>query len=247
VPLYVTARGLTTSPIPSGPRTFQLDFDFIDHVLFLRTSEGVTERLALGGEVADFYRDVMRMLEIQGIDVAINPVPQEIPDPIPFPEDLVHRVYEPDHAARFFRVLSRTDMLMRRHRARFAGRTSPVQFFWGSFDLVVVRYSGRMVEQPSAAGAGREVAEEISAGWWPGDERVREPAFYAYGYPKPPGIERATVEPEGAKWSEANGEFLVAYETVRTADDPEAAVLRFLESTYDAAAALMGFDPRLTT
>ena len=243
--LYVTARGLTTSPMPSSIGPFALDLDLIEHALFLRTSAGVVERLPLGGEVASYYSDVMRMLEIHHIDVAINPMPQEVPDPIPFPDDRFHRVYVGEHAERFFRVLSLVDMVMRRHRARYSGRTSPVQFFWGSFDLVLVRYSGRFVAPPSVEGGARRVAEEISAGWWPGDDRVREPAFYAYGYPKPAGIEKVHVEPDGAHWSETSGEFLLPYEAVRTQDDPETAALRFLESTYDGAATLMNFDPHM--
>ena len=232
VALYVTARGLTTSPIPSTAGTFEIDLDLVDHVLFLRTSRGVVERLPLGGEVADFYRDLMRMLEIQRIEVAINPMPQEVADPIPFPEDLVHRTYVVEHARRFFDVLSRVDMVMRRHRAPFRGRTSPVQLFWGTFDLALARYSGR----------GNEA---VICGWWPGDERVPEPAFYAFAEPRPEGIENAAVEPDGAAWSAKSGEFLYPYEAARAANDSTAAVLRFLATTYSAAAALMGFDPEL--
>ena len=232
VALYVTARGLTTSPIPSTSGTFEIDLDLVDHVLFLRTSRGVVERLALGGEVADFYHDLMRMLEIQHIDVAINPMPQEVADPIPFPEDLVHRTYVAEDVRRFFDVLSRVDMVMRRHRARYRGRTSPVHFFWGTFDLALARYSGR----------GEEA---VMCGWWPGDERVPEPAFYAFAKPRPDGIENAAVEPDGAAWSADSGEFLYPYEAARAASDSAAAVLRFLATTYAVAADLMGFEPEL--
>ena len=232
VALYVTARGLTTSPIPSTSGTFEIDLDLVDHVLFLRTSRGVVERLALGGEVADFYHDLMRMLEIQHIDVAINPMPQEVADPIPFPEDLVHRTYVAEDVRKFFDVLSRVDMVMRRHRARYRGRTSPVHFFWGTFDLALARYSGR----------GEEA---VMCGWWPGDERVPEPAFYAFAKPRPDGIEHAAVEPDGAAWSADSGEFLYPYEAARAASDSAAAVLRFLATTYAVAADLMGFEPEL--
>ncbi len=248
VALYVAARGLTTSPIPAGPRTFDAELDLLGHELVVRTSDGRIERRPLGGAVADFYRDVVRILDRLGVDVQISTLPSEVADPIPFPDDHVHATYEPLQAARFFQVLARVDEVLRRHRARFRGRTSPVQFFWGTFDLALQRFSGRRVEPPANAGIIRRLggdAETICAGWWPGDERARQAAFYAYGYPKPDAIEGRAIEPEGAGWSEAAGEFVLPYDDVRGAADPAAALLRFLESTYAVAARLMSWDPEL--
>jgi hypothetical protein len=247
VPLYLTARGLTTTPIPIGSRAFDAEFDLIDHALVLRTSEGGIERRPLGGAVADFYQDVMRALERLRIDVVISIVPSEVSDPIPFPEDRTHSTYEPAHANRFFRVLSLVDVLVKAHRAAFHGRTSPVQFFWGTFDLALIR-SGKPTAPPPDSGVIHRYgvdAEVICTGWWPGDERAPYPAFYAYGYPKPEGIERASILPAAARWSDSAGEFILPYEDVRTLPDPGQAIMGFLRTTYDSAAALMGWDAAL--
>ncbi len=249
VPLYLTARGLTTSPMAVGHRTLDAELDLIDHILLLRTSDGAIEQVPLGGAVADFYTDVMGALARMRVEVAISVLPSEVPSPIPFPEDTTHKTYVAAHAARFFAVLSQVDTVLKQHRAKFHGRTTPVHFFWGTFDLAVVRYSGR-----PAAPQGQSVierlgsdAEEICAGWWPGDARVPYPAFYAYAYPKPAGIEGAPLEPEGARWTTEAGEFILPYDSVRTLPDPDSAVLAFLRTTYDGAAARMGWDPQLTT
>jgi hypothetical protein len=249
VALYVTARGLTTSPIPFGLRAFDLEFDLVDNVLVARSSDGDVDRRPLGGTVADFYTDVMAMLARMRIEVRISVLPSEVPDPIPFPDDRTHHVYDAAQATRFFRVLSLVDSVLKEHRAGFRGRTTPVHFFWGSFDLVLTRFSGRMVTPPADAGViGRYGgdAEQIAAGWWPGDHRVSEPAFFAYGSPKPDGIERVRIQPDGGGWRDDLGEFVLPYEAARASADPRGAALAFFRSTYDAAAGLMGWDPDLT-
>ena len=249
VPVYVTARGLTTSPIPIGAGTIDAELDLLGHVLVLRNSNGGTERRPLGAPVADFYRDTMSALRRMGVEVAISVVPSEVADPIPFPDDHTHSTYEPEQAARFFQVLSTVDVVCKEHRARFRGRTSPVHFFWGTFDLALTRFSGRPLAPPENAGVIRRFggdAECVSVGWWPGDERVRHPAFSAYAHPKPVGLERAAIAPVGAAWDDAAGEFLMPYDVARTSADPARAVLDFFATTYDAAARLLGWDGALT-
>ena len=249
VPLYVTTRGLTTSPMPVGLRTIDAEFDLIGHELVLRSSDGGMERRPLGGDVADFYHDVMRMLQRMHVDVAISVLPSEVAQPIRFPDDHTHGTYDAGDAARFFRVLSTVDVVMKEHRARFRGRTTPVNFYWGTFDLALVRYSGRSVEPRPGAGIIERVggnAEAICAGWWPGDERVRYPAFFAYAYPKPDGIQSLAVQPGRAAWNTTAGEFLLPYEDARSEADPRQAVLDFLGSTYAGAAEVMGWDGTLT-
>jgi len=249
VPLYVTARGLTTSSMRVGNRTLDAEFDLLGHELVVRRSDGLTERRPLGGAVADFYRDVMRMLSLMEVDVRISPKPQEVADPILFPEDRVHDTYVHEHATRFLETVALVDAALKEHRARFRGRTTPVQFYWGTFDLAVIRYSGRAVQPPMDRGLIARVggdAEAICAGWWPGDERVRYPAFYAYGYPAPDGVANSPVQPEAAGWSATVGEFLMPYEAVRAGGDPRGAVLAFAESTYAAAARLMSWDQSLS-
>lgn len=234
VTLYVTSRGLTTSPIPSGGRTFDAELDLLGHQLVLRTSDGAFERAPLGGDVASFYMDTVRMLTALGIDVRISKRPSEVPNPIPFPDDHEHKTYVAEHATRFFRALSSIDVALKQHRGRFRGRTSPVHFFWGTFDLSLARY----------AGAGEE---EVCAGWWPGDEKHPHAAFYAYGYPKPEGIDKSRIEPEAAGWDASAGEFLLPYEAVRTAADPAQSTRRFLETSYAAAARLMKWNEDLVS
>ena len=249
VPLYVTARGLTTSPIPVGLRAFDAELDLLAHELVIRCSDGKVERRPLGGDVASFYEDVMRMLQRMDVAVAISVVPSEVSDPIPFPEDRTHDTYVAEHATRFFRVLSMVDVVLKEHRASFRGRTTQVQFFWGTFDLAVTRYSGRAVEPPTDAGVIRRLggdAEVICAGWWPGDQRLQYPAFFAYGYPAPDGIDRVAVQPHEAQWSSIAGEFLLPYDEVRSSGDPRRGIHDFLKSTYAGAAALMGWGSELT-
>ena len=230
-PLYVSARGLTTPALPVGARTIDLELDLLGHEVVVRASDGAIVRHPLGGAVADFYAEFVGILKRVGVEVKIPVKPSEVPDPIPFPEDRVHDTYDEGHVRRFFHVLSMMDVVLKVHRARFRGMTSPVQFFWGSFDLALNRYSG---------------AETIAAGWWPGDQKVPHPAFYAYATPAPQGIERIEVHPASAAWSASAGEFLLAYDSVRAERDPRQAVHDFLSSTYEGAAGLLGWDPDLT-
>jgi hypothetical protein len=243
VALYLTPRGLTTSAIPHGLANFDAEFDFVDHELVIRTSNGAVERIALTGQdVADFYHQVMNTLQQLGVPVTITELPQEVPNPIPFPKDREHHTYDPAQARRFWEVLARIDAVMKRHRARFWGQTSPVHFFWGSFDLATTRFSGRPATPPAGAGTimrYSEDAEQIAAGFWPGDERMPFPAFFAYGYPQPSGCEGAVCQPEGASWIPEAGLFVLRYDDVREAPDPAQALTEFLESTYEACAELM--------
>jgi hypothetical protein len=250
VPLYVSTRGLTTSPVPDRLRTFDVEFDLVDHRLVLRTSDGGVEQLPLRARaVADFYEDVMGALRRLGIDVTISPGPSEVPDPIPFAEDRTHHSYEPEQANRFFRVLSPVDVVLKEHRSRFKGKTPPVQFFWGAFDLALFRFSGRPASPPPGADAivryGGDT-EQIFGGFLPRHAAYRAPAFFGYPYPKPDGIETDAIRPDGAGWDTELGEFLFPYDTMRAAPDPRRALLDFLESTYDVAAKRMGWSPDLT-
>jgi Family of unknown function (DUF5996) len=250
VPLYVTARGLTTSPVPIGLRSFDAELDLHDHVLVLRTDDGRVERRPLGGAVADFYGDVMDALRRMQIDVSISVLPSEVPDPIPFPEDRTHATYDPAQAERFHRTLSMVDLVMKEHRAQFRGRTSPVHFFWGSFDLALTRYSGRLIEPlqvPNPIMHFGTDAELICAGWWPGDHRLASPAFFSYAFPAPPGIDSVQVRPPEAAWSSDAGEFLFPYDAALASPDPRRAIRDFLATSYDGAAALMGWNTDLTT
>ncbi len=251
VPLYVTARGLTTSPIPYRGTTFEIDFDFIDHALPIRTSDGRTRSLALEPKsVAGFYRELLGTLKELGIDAAILPMPNELPDPIPFPDDEVHGSYVPEHARALFDALVQADRVFKEFRARFTGKCSPVHFFWGSFDLAVTRFSGR--EAPEHPGGIPFLPDEVtreayshevsSCGFWPGNRESPEPFFYSYIYPTPDGYAEVAVEPEAAYWLAELGEFVLPYEAARTADSPDDAVAAFLQSTYAAAANLAGWD-----
>jgi hypothetical protein len=249
VPLYLTARGLTTSPVPDGLRTFDVEFDLIGHELVLRTSDGDVERIPLRPRsVADFYGDVMNALGRLGVDVAISPGPSEVADPIPFADDRVHDSYDPAYANRFFEVLSQADVVFKEHRARFLGKAPPVHFFWGSFDLVATRFSGRAVTPPADAGTIERYggdAEQICGGFWPGSEHYPNAAFFAYGYPKPDGIEQASIQPATAGWNDGIGEFIFPYDAMRSAPDPKHALVDFLESTYQANATRLGWNPEL--
>jgi hypothetical protein len=245
VALYVTARGLTTSPIPDGMRTFQIDFDFIDHVLRISSSDGAQRQFALSGQsVASFYESVMAALAELDIHVEIDQMPNELPDPIRFSQDTRHASYDPDAVQRFFRILVNADRVFKQFRTGFLGKASPVHFFWGSFDLTVTRFSGRGAPRhpggvpnlPDAVACEAYSHEESSAGFWPGSGAIDYPAFYSYAYPESAGYRATKVRPDAAFFSEALGEFILPYDAVRTADDPEKALLEFLQSSYEAAA-----------
>ncbi len=246
VALYVTARGLTTTPIPHGARLFEVAFDFVDHRLTVLTSDGETRGIPLGPRsVADFYRQYMAVLDDLGLSVRFRAVPDEVDHPIPFAEDRQHASYEPEQANRFWRVLLQADRILKRFRGRFLGKSSPVHFFWGSFDLALTRFSGRRA--PARPGADRMMQEatsheEISVGFWPGSGSVQEPAFYAYAAPEPPGFAAARVEPQAAQYHQEISNFILPYESARTAADPDEMVLEFFQSAYEAAADLAGWE-----
>ena len=249
VALYLTPRGLATGPMSSAGLIFGVDLDLVAHQVSITTATGETRQVALTARpVAAFYGEFMAALGTLGIQVKFRPVPDEVSDPIPFAEDTVHSAYEPEWANRFFRVLARVDLVLKEHRSRFRGRTSPVHFFWGSFDLANTRYSGRPAEPPPGADSiarKSEDAEQICAGFWPGGATFPEPAFYSYTYPKPVGLEEQRIEPATASWDPRLGEFALLYSDVRKAASPRDAILEFCESTYAAGARLSGWDPGL--
>jgi hypothetical protein len=242
VPLYVNARGLTTSPIPYGNFVFEIQFDFIDHMLLIDRSDGVRQQLALVPRtVAAFYTEFMSALRAIGVEVEIYAKPVEVADPIPFADDRLYHAYDADAAQRFWRILVSCDAVFKQFRARFLGKNSPVQFFWGSFDLAVTRFSGRRApERPGADLITREAYshEVISAGWWPGGSGVDDPAFYCYAAPAPEGLERKRILPEAAFYHPELKEFILMYDQVRSAESPEHTLLEFLQSSYEAAAEL---------
>jgi hypothetical protein len=246
VTLYVTPRGLTTSAIPYETRTFEIQFDFVDHHLAVITSDGTTRYMGLYSRtVADFYQELMSMLRALGIDVQINTMPQEVPNPIACHIDTVHASYDEDYANRFWRILVQTDSVFKEFRGRFLGKCSPVQFFWGSFDLAVTRFSGRRAPpRPGADHIQREAYshECSSAGFWPGSGSLLAPAYYAYTVPAPDGLPQASIRPERAYYDPQLGEFLLLYDDVRHAADPRATLLDFLQSTYAAGADLGRWD-----
>jgi hypothetical protein len=242
VPLYVNARGLTTSPIPYGNFVFEIQFDFIDHKLLIDRSDGMRRTLELVPRtVAGFYAEFMSALRSLGIEVSIYAKPVEVMNPIPFAQDNLFRAYDAEAAHRFWRILVSCDGVFKEFRGRFVGKNSPVQFFWGSFDLAVTRFSGRRAaERPGADLITREAYshEVISAGWWPGGAGVGGPAFYCYAAPAPAGLELQRVRPEAAFYHPELKEFILLYDGVRGAESPEQVLLDFLQSTYEAAAAL---------
>ena len=250
VTLYVTSRGLTTSPIPYGEKTFELGFDFIDHRLVIETSGGDVRFIELRPRsVADFYSEVMSTLRDLGLDIRIHTLPNEVADPVPFEKDEQHSSYDPDYANRFWRILVQTDRVFKEFRARFIGKCSPVHFFWGSFDMAVTRFSGRTAP-PHPGGvphlpdvvAREAYSHEVSScGFWPGGP-VPYPVFYSYAYPAPEGFKDAPVKPSGAFYSTDLGEFLLPYDEVRKAKRPGEVLLDFLQSTYEAAANLAKWD-----
>ena len=251
VPLHVTARGLNTSPIPHPSGVFEIDVDLLEHVVSVRTVRGSVRRIALEPRsVADFYRALMDALASAGVDVTVSELPSEVPEPIPFPEDTVHASYDAGWAHRFWRALVSAHAVLGEHRARFRGKTSQVQLFWGALDLSYMRFSGRPAEPPPGADVITRYsndAEHVCAGFWPGDARFPEAAFFAYASPRPEGIEAAELEPEPARWSDELGEFLLPYDAVRVAPDPREALLAFLETTYAAASGLARWDPALAS
>jgi hypothetical protein len=251
VTLYVTARGLTTSPIPYDTRTFQIDFDFIDHRLVIQTNDGALRGLELRPRsVADFYREVVATLNELGLEVRIHTTPNEVPDPIPFEQDHTHASYDAERARRFWRILVQADRVFKTFRGRFIGKCSPVHFFWGSFDLAVTRFSGRpapphpggVPHLPDAVTREAYSHEVSSCGFWPGGGPIAYPAFYSYAYPEPTGFADAPVRPKGAFYSRDLREFVLPYDEVRNAARPDEALLEFLQSTYEAAANLGRWD-----
>lgn len=248
--LYVTARGLTTAAMPHGQRTFQIDFDFVDHQLRIATSDGATRDVALRPRsVADFYREVMATLAALDLPVRIYTVPQEVPNPIRFERDEQHASYDPAHARRFWQVLARATQVLTAFRARYLGKVSPVHFFWGSFDLAVTRFSGRPApEHPSSPLIADFITHEAyshevsSCGFWPGGDPFPEPIFYAYAYPEPPGYRDAALRPDTAYYNHDLQESLLPYEAMRQMASPDDALLGFAQSTYEAAATLGHWD-----
>jgi len=247
VALYVTCRGLTTSPIHHGGQSFQIDFDFIDHSLKLQTSSGEIETIPLGPRtVADFYAEVMGRLARLGLETRVWTMPVEIPDAVPFEQDRTHAAYDPEYATRFWRILIQVDRVLSRFRSQFLGKVSPVHFFWGSFDLAVTRFSGRVAPGLSSdsPNLGAWVMEEAyshevsSAGFWPGNGGFGKAAFYSYAYPEPGDFASASISPAGAYYDEGLGQHILPYDAVRQATSPDDDLMRFLVSTYEAAADL---------
>lgn len=245
VPLYVSAKGLTTTQIPYHDRAFELWFDFIQHRLVLETSDGMMKDIPLAPRtVADFYRDFKALLRSADIEVKIWRMPVEIPNPIPFDEDRVHASYDPKFVDRFWRILLSADAVFHEFRSRFIGKSSPVHFFWGSFDLAVSRFSGRRApERPGADLITREAySHEVSSvGFWPG-AGIGGPAFYSYTSPAPEGFKDAAVRPKDAHFNAQLGEFVLMYDAVRAASSPTAALLDFCQSTYEAGSRLGHWD-----
>lgn len=252
VTLYLTSRGLTTSPMPCGARTFEVELDFIEHVLAIRASDGDARAMTLGPRpVDDFYREYTTLLAELGASVHIWPVPVELPDTLRFDQDQQHATYDPDAAHRCWRILASTDQVLKAFRGRFLGKSSPSHFWWGSFDLACTRFSGRPARRhsggipncPDYVTVEAYSHECCSAGWWPGSVGgVEEPAFYAYAYPEPDGCAAARIGPAGAFYHSTLHEWIFPYDTMRAAPDPDAALLEFYERTYAAAATLGHWD-----
>jgi Family of unknown function (DUF5996) len=247
VALYVSARGLTTTSVPYGTRTFEVEFDLLDHRLAVKTSDGAIREAALRPQtVAEFYREYMGILSTVGIAVKVWPVPVEAEHAIPFLDDHQHASYDPGHAHRFFRVLAQADRITKRFKGRYFGKSSPVHFFWGAFDLALTRFNGRRAPTPPDTEwwVLREANshEEISMGFWPGSGAVPEPAFYAYARPEPASLASSKIRPAAAYYSRELANFILPYEVVRSASSPDDTVLDFYQSAYDAAAYLARWD-----
>jgi len=242
--LYVSPRGLTTSAMSYNNRLFQINFDFIDHLLIIETADGSTKTIVLRPRsVADFYKEVMAALGSLGMPLAIWTTPVEVSDRIPFEKDQKHSAYDPNHAQRFWRILAQTSRVFTEFRCRFTGKVSPVHFFWGAFDLAVTRFSGRPAPaHPGAPNLARFVAVEAyshevsSCGFWPGGGPIDEPIFYSYAYPEPKGFAEYQLQPPEAFYHTIMREFVLPYNVVRTAKSPDDVLLSFLQSTYEAAA-----------
>lgn len=251
VAFAVTPRGLTTGLIPASDGTFAVDFDFVDHTLFVHASDGRTRAMPLiPRSVADFYAEFLATLRAMRIEVTINPLPVEIPHPISCDIDHEHASYDPEPVQRWWRILVQTEKVLQRYRSPFVGKSSPVNFFWGSFDLAATRFSGRPAAPPAGAPRFLQLAESqenFSCGFWPGNATMSgfelgESVFYAYVYPAPPGLKEAAILPESALYHPELGLFLLRYDDARRAADPEQAILDFFQSSYEAAAALAGWD-----
>jgi hypothetical protein len=248
VAFHVTPRGLATRALPYGDRTFGLEFDLVRHELSIRVVDGASRAIRLEPQtVAAFYGKVMAALDELGLPVQIWTMPVEIPSPIPFEQDTIHHTYDPEQANRAWRVFALVDRALTGARCRFVGKCSPANFFWGSFDLAVTRFSGRPAPPREGPAFMRDAYshEVISHGFWPGSGPVLEPAFYAYAVPQPDALPDARVRPDTAYYHRELGEFILPYEKVRTADDPSTAIVEFVDSTYDAAARLAGWDHAL--
>ena len=251
VTFYLTARGLTTSPIPHPAGIFEIRFDFIDHKLRILKSDGAVQVIELRPKsVAAFYREVMAVLSELNIDTTINTTPNEVEPAIPFDEDDKHRSYDPEYANRFWRVLLQSARVFQEFRSRFCGKCSPVHFFWGRFDLAVTRFSGRpapphpggVPHLPDAVTREAYSQEVSSLGFWPGNDAAPEPIFYSYAYPEPPGFSEAKIQPDAAFYQPKLREFVLPYDAVRTAENPDKALLEFAQSAYDAASTLGKWD-----
>jgi len=250
VPLYVTSRGLTTSSIPYNDRLFQINFDFINHILTIETTDGSTKTIALRPRsVAEFYQEMMAALESLKMPVTIWTTPVEVPDRTPFEEDQKHASYNSEYAQRYWRILVQASRVLTKFRSRFIGKVSPVHFFWGAFDMAVTRFSGRPAPlHPGVPNCGLFVMQEAyshevsSCGFWPGGGLVEEPAFYAYAYPEPQGFKDYPIQPSDAFYHKGISEFLLPYEVVRTSNSHDEVLLDFLQSTYEAAATYANWD-----
>jgi Family of unknown function (DUF5996) len=245
VTLYLTPRGLTTSPIPYGIRSFQIDFDFIDHKLLILTNDGDVRTIALAPRsVADFYHELLADLEKLNLRLKINTKPNEVANPIPFDKDNEHASYDAHYANQFWRILVQADRVLKQFRARFIGKCSPVHLFWGGLDLVVTRFSGRRAPDhpggiphlPDWVTREAYSHEVSSCGFWPGSEQMPQAIFYSYAYPEPKGFSTATVRPGGAGYSSELREFILPYDELRRSSSPDNALLEFLQSSYEAAA-----------
>jgi Family of unknown function (DUF5996) len=245
--LYVTTRGLTTSPIPYKGEAFEIQFDFVDHHLEILTSFGRNQTLALEPKtVAAFYREFLASMRAAGIEITIDSKPQEIPEPIPFDQDETHRSYDPKYANRLWRILLSTSLVFEEFRARYTGKASPVHFFWGSFDLAYTRFSGRVAPPRKGIITSEAYSHECcSVGWWPGGGAVKGPAFYAYTSPAPEGYSKQVLRPEAAFYHDQLQEFILMYDDVRRAPSPRDAVLQFAQSAYEAGANLAKWERKL--
>jgi uncharacterized protein DUF5996 len=246
VPLYVSARGLSTSAMPHGSEMLEIEFDFVSHSLLFRLSSGASLSLPLRTQtVADFYAEYRRALTVLGVSLHIHPTPVEVKAPIPFAEDRQHASYEPEYAHRFWRILVRIDQIFQQFSSRFIGKVSPVHFFWGSFDLAVTRFSGRPAPPRKDADAVTREAyshEVISAGFWPGNGGFGDAAFYCYAAPEPPALANEPIEPAVATYNRTLAEFILKYDDLRALPSPDETLLNFLQSSYCAAAKLANWD-----